>query len=31
MSRADALFLKNCRDILDQGVWDTDPAVRPRW
>ena len=31
MSRADALFLQNCRDILDHGVWDTDQAVRPRW
>lgn len=28
MSRADALFLQNCRDILDHGVWDTDlPSV----
>ena len=31
MSRADALFIQNCRDILDHGVWDTDQAVRPRW
>lgn len=31
MSRADELFLKNCRDILDRGVWDTDLPVRPRW
>ena len=31
MSRADALFLQNCRDILDHGVWDTDQTVRPRW
>ena len=29
MSRADALFLQNCRDILDHGVWDTDLPVRP--
>ena len=27
MSRADALFLQNCRDILDHGVWDTDLPV----
>ena len=31
MSRADALFIQNCRDILDHGVWDTDQNVRPRW
>ena len=31
MSRADALFIQNCRDILDHGVWDTDLAVRPHW
>ena len=31
MSRADALFIQNCRDILDHGVWDTDQAVRPHW
>ena len=31
MSRADEIFLQNCRDILDRGVWDTDLAVRPRW
>ena len=31
MSRADQIFLQNCRDILDHGVWDTDQAVRPRW
>ncbi|WP_251447903.1 thymidylate synthase [Vermiculatibacterium agrestimuris] len=31
MSRADQLFLKNCRDILEKGVWDTGQAVRPRW
>ena len=26
MSRADAIFQQNCRDILDHGVWDTDQA-----
>ncbi len=31
MSRADELFLQNCRDILEKGVWDTDREVRPRW
>ena len=31
MSHADELFLQNCRDILENGVWDTDREVRPRW
>ena len=31
MSRADEIFIANCRDILDTGVWDTDREVRPRW
>jgi len=31
MSRADEIFIANCRDILDNGVWDTDREVRPRW
>lgn len=31
MSRADEIFIQNCRDILDNGVWDTELAVRPRW
>ncbi len=31
MSRADEIFIQNCRDILDNGVWDTDREVRPRW
>ena len=31
MSRADDLFIQNCRDILTHGVWDTDQQVRPRW
>ena len=31
MSRADDLFVQNCREILSSGVWDTDQAVRPRW
>jgi len=31
MSRADEIFIQNCRDILQNGVWDTDREVRPRW
>ena len=31
MSRADEIFIQNCRDILDNGVWDTDREVRPHW
>lgn len=31
MSMADQLFIQNCRDILDNGVWDTDQEVRPHW
>ncbi|MDY3985293.1 thymidylate synthase [Dysosmobacter sp.] len=31
MSYADIRFIENCRDILANGVWDTDREVRPRW
>lgn len=31
MSKADEIFAANCRDILADGVWDTDRNVRPRW
>ncbi len=31
MSRADEIFIQNCKDILQNGVWDTDQNVRPRW
>lgn len=31
MSYADEVFIQNCREILSNGVWDTDQAVRPRW
>ena len=31
MSKADQVFIQNCREILSQGVWDTDQNVRPRW
>ena len=31
MSRADEIFIANCRDILTNGFWDTAQEVRPRW
>jgi len=31
MSMADEIFIQNCKDILENGVWDTDRPVRPRW
>ena len=31
MSYADEVFIANCREILEHGVWDTDREVRPRW
>jgi thymidylate synthase len=31
MSYADEVFIQNCRDILQNGVWDTDLKVRPHW
>lgn len=31
MSRADSIFISNCRDILSTGVWDTNLNVRPKW
>ena len=31
MSAADEIFIKNCKDILENGVWDSDMAVRPHW
>ncbi len=31
MSKADEIFIQNCREILTHGTWDTDQAVRPRW
>lgn len=31
MSYADQVFVKNCKDILENGVWDTDFDVRPHW
>ena len=31
MSKADKIFIETCRDILDNGVWDTEFDVRPVW
>lgn len=31
MSRADEIFIQNCKDIIENGVWDTDLPVRPKW
>ena len=31
MSRADDLFIQNCRDILENGTSDEGFEVRPRW
>ncbi len=31
MSRADEIFIENCRDILENGISDSDLSVRPHW
>lgn len=31
MSRADEIFIQNCRDIIENGVSDADMHVRPHW
>ncbi len=31
MSYADRVFIENCKDILENGVWDDDMSVRPKW
>lgn len=31
MSKADEIFIQNCKDILANGFWDTELAVRPKW
>jgi len=31
MSKADLIFIENCKNILNNGVWDTDFPVRPKW
>ena len=31
MSLADKIFIENCKNILENGVWDKEFEVRPRW
>lgn len=31
MSSADNIFIQNCTDIIEKGVWDTEFDVRPKW
>ena len=31
MSYADKVFIQNCKDIINNGYWDTDQNVRPHW
>ena len=31
MSKADEIFIANCNEIMEHGVWDTDLPVRPHW
>ena len=31
MSFADQVFIENCKEILENGSWDTEFNVRPRW
>ena len=31
MAYADKVFIENCKDILENGSWDTGMNVRPRW
>lgn len=31
MSRTDQIFIQNCQEILNEGVWDTNCKVRPHW
>ncbi|MGE4353478.1 MAG: thymidylate synthase [Oscillospiraceae bacterium] len=31
MSKADEIFIQNCKDILQNGYWDTNENVRPKW
>ena len=31
MSRADDIYIATCRDILENGFYDTDLEVRPKW
>ncbi len=31
MSLADKIFVENCKNILENGVWDKEFQVRPKW
>ena len=31
MSRADEIFINTCTDIIENGWWDTEVVVRPKW
>jgi len=31
MAKADLIFIENCKDILENGVWDTGQDVRTMW
>lgn len=31
MSLADKIFIENCTEIMEHGVWDTNMQVRPKW
>ena len=31
MSRADEIFINTCSEIIENGWWDTDVDVRPKW
>ena len=31
MSRADELYIQTCKDILENGFYDTELEVRPHW
>lgn len=31
MSYADKVFISNCKDIIENGTWDTNLQVRPHW
>lgn len=31
MNIADKIFIDNCKDIIQNGVWDNEYDVRPRW
>ena len=31
MSLADKIFVENCKSILENGIWDKEFEVRPRW